>query len=928
MRHYFILLLSLFTITVSSQNVNADVFEINHQASLYSKNLFKYKDKILFAGDDFYGYNYHLWVYNYTTKKSQLLRTISSGGNSAFSGSSPRFLELNDKVYFLADNTSKSVMELWVTDATSNGTQKVYEFPQRWVVEFKKLENKLFISTLSGLVVSDGTTAGSRVISEIGSVEVTPGADYFDGYMIFGAKTGNYSNQLWATNGTETFRILDEATDEVLYVFTESFAYNLRGNFIFYGRNAVGTKGGLWKFDFATKKAKLITENSSFAGGVLVNDKLVYKAANSQNYGTLWSTDGTAENTIALNNQNYFVTTMTNQNFVMKNGNFAYFFPTIQNRNVLWRTDGTVEGTKPTNIVMNDYAPDLLYQLPLNKNLVIRTAGDEKRWLLDENEILTPLYQNLNDGAEMPGKIIFPYNNTKNGNELFQFDFATKSVELFHDGNHSTGSNPKNFRINDKLIFTANDYEHGNTFYTLNNKTDQPKRIEAINSFVDGTLIKVGNFYYLKPNATTNSIAKTDGSEEKTDVVYIPNPDKIDEYSSFGNLNDQSLIFTTRNYDQLKIWKTDTDSYMATTIKTISVSSNLPSTTETINYNGYLYFVVTTPDYKTQIWRTDGTAENTTLAPFTIPTSFNNDIPVFLTIFENKLLISMDYRLWSYDSATNDVKQITIPTDFQYGLPISSSKKPEVIDGKLYLLSQSGYGTVYKFNNLQDPPIAIVSDNMMGYFSEFQKCGNKIYFATGNNENRYNAFWSLDPVNNSGSLIFMNDYSGTNRVKNLACAKNYMYFSRENGNMLFRTSGTQQSITPIDITIDNADQLVSSDSVDNIFLFDGDLYTVLKTVESGQELFHIKTDLPTYLAVENVEYNKDSKIIISPNPTSGLIKIYAKSNINKVEIYDYSGIKISESQTDNLDFSKLNSGVYLVKIYTNDSVETKKVIKK
>jgi len=152
-----------------------------------------------------------------------------------------------------------------------------------------------------------------------------------------------------------------------------------------------------------------------------------------------------------------------------------------------------------------------------------------------------------------------------------------------------------------------------------------------------------------------------------------------------------------------------------------------------------------------------------------------------------------------------------------------------------------------------------------------------------------------------------------------------MYYSRESSNKIFRANGTQQSVVTLDVTIDNAEQFDSTDTIDDVFSFDGHLYFVATTKESGKELFHIKTDLPTFLMTNDIRNVKKSNATISPNPTSGVINVYAKSNINKVEVYDYSGIKILELKSDNIDFSQFNSGVYLVKIYTDDFVETKKL---
>ncbi len=76
----------------------------------------------------------------------------------------------------------------------------------------------------------------------------------------------------------------------------------------------------------------------------------------------------------------------------------------------------------------------------------------------------------------------------------------------------------------------------------------------------------------------------------------------------------------------------------------------------------------------------------------------------------------------------------------------------------------------------------------------------------------------------------------------------------------------------------------------------------------------------------------DRAFSVSPNPTSGLLKLRGK-NINRVSVCDISGKKIIEQQFSNvseapLDLSVLQNGIYLAQIY-NDSGEmsTVKMIK-
>lgn len=65
-----------------------------------------------------------------------------------------------------------------------------------------------------------------------------------------------------------------------------------------------------------------------------------------------------------------------------------------------------------------------------------------------------------------------------------------------------------------------------------------------------------------------------------------------------------------------------------------------------------------------------------------------------------------------------------------------------------------------------------------------------------------------------------------------------------------------------------------------------------------------------------------------PNPVRNILNI-SSSNINNVAVYTIAGQKLMDvASTNQIDFSGMSNGVYLVKIFTEENVETIKVIKK
>ena len=85
-------------------------------------------------------------------------------------------------------------------------------------------------------------------------------------------------------------------------------------------------------------------------------------------------------------------------------------------------------------------------------------------------------------------------------------------------------------------------------------------------------------------------------------------------------------------------------------------------------------------------------------------------------------------------------------------------------------------------------------------------------------------------------------------------------------------------------------------------------------------------------------YNNSTKVInpevidlvIYPNPVSDKLFISTKEEIQKVEIFTLTGQKIyhSERNISNLDVSQLDSGNYLLKLFTREGIVSKLIIKK
>ncbi|AZA83425.1 hypothetical protein C1637_21130 [Chryseobacterium lactis] len=77
------------------------------------------------------------------------------------------------------------------------------------------------------------------------------------------------------------------------------------------------------------------------------------------------------------------------------------------------------------------------------------------------------------------------------------------------------------------------------------------------------------------------------------------------------------------------------------------------------------------------------------------------------------------------------------------------------------------------------------------------------------------------------------------------------------------------------------------------------------------------------------EVSKSSSVGIYPNPTTGSLTIKALKGLEKYEIYNISGQKLLEGNSNTISLDHFTSGTYLIKILTKDKqIQTEKIIKK
>lgn len=97
---------------------------------------------------------------------------------------------------------------------------------------------------------------------------------------------------------------------------------------------------------------------------------------------------------------------------------------------------------------------------------------------------------------------------------------------------------------------------------------------------------------------------------------------------------------------------------------------------------------------------------------------------------------------------------------------------------------------------------------------------------------------------------------------------------------------------------------------------------------TGLGIVKFTIDLETLKVIDSGLISENSAVIY-PNPANDFVNIESLEKVSSVEIYSLTGQKVLVSGSDKINVSRLNTGIYLVKIQLeNGKAETHKLIKK
>ena len=643
-------------------------------------------------------------VTNGTTEGTFFLGDLYPGGTA----SSPTFIAATpSKVYFLADDGTYG-RELWVTDGTIVGTQRLSDFivgsGSPPFTNFNVVGEGIWFQycTCNNWVygVSDGTVAGTHAldtelptrpsnIATVGSRVIFSSSDIVEGTELWSWSSLTDSMNRIEVNpftGSGPGSIL---TDGTTAIFSANDSEHGHETWISDGTSA-GTRL------FADSNA--LPQSSSTDSFFSMNGVMYFRAIDFDHGRELWKTDGTSAGTVLVKDINPGVNS-SDFGLVGQVGNIAYFTATATlNGNELWMTDGTAIGTR----MIKD----------INTNINSSRNAEITYFYADQNGLFFKAY----DGTT---RDLWTSDGTSGGTKKIDiradfdddFDYGTIAGSKFY------------FRSRDDLVNNT-----GHALYVADRDSgvvtklmtmtgyynEYPYDIRAVGNSVVFAMYNApspdGSWQYWMSNGTTAGTRPFDTAPN--DKSYVQSIYRFgnnvayrfddgvhgNEWRVFNGTTGVSTLIDLNPYGSANIasefvdgntlrfraddgihgdewWVSDgtiAGTRMYSDVNTTGASSSPDQFTV---MNGVTYFRATNSVHGAELWKTDGTTEGTVFVKDIYPGSIGSNFALY-GVMGNKLFLSAksndigESEPWVSDGTTNGtilLKDINTTTSWSGG---------------------------------------------------------------------------------------------------------------------------------------------------------------------------------------------------------------------------------------------------------------------
>lgn len=708
-----------------------DASEILPNNSYNALKIFKFKNNIYFISQTgFQSYT----IFKIAGNLIETVQTFSSLNIVL------RIYEASDKFYFFSNSVNNDgKASLWASNGTSAGTQNIYTTTNNYINLYDKgviFQNKFYFSAsipdvAAQFWTSDGTSLGTNIVK-----------NDFTGNVKWGIfEMGVFNNEL--------FFILTQNRDS-------DTGYNFRS---------------VWKSDGTYSGTTMVFTGGQLAGMVKYKNHLVF--SNQQpDYNYPWHTF------IKMNLDNFsyttYFTTYSNKHFVF-NDNF--YFITYNPTNV---------SSYQLRIVNDDFTfNNFVATLSDKISAAWVSIGSNQFYIQTESTIVnqptyyyyktynlfvsdgttngTKVFSDLNSNIKVTdsknainliGNTLYFNAFTKiNGYELWQTNGVNTGTNLVKDINVKTvSSKPEIFTdFGDKILFFANDIEHGRELWSINT-TNEDVKLE---------------------------LDLTHSSEKLEDISSTSKIDKND----FGTINNKLIYINPElhkifSYDGINAPITLEDSWIDHTSEDDIFFTK---------YNGKLYYRSgrNTNNTGSELWATDGTPAGTTIIR-DLNVGYNGSYPRNLIVLNSKLLFTIDSppAICNTDGTTNGTLITQIFPNNLFILPYTG-----IVNSSKYFFS------VYNFTTGQgelwtatENTVVKIKDVYVDNFSEKMLVINDIvYFKNANSPTP--ELWRSDGTT-AGTYII--ESLPNNSPRDLFSFNQNLYFTITEGQYtnIYKTDGS------------------------------------------------------------------------------------------------------------------------------------------
>ena len=528
----------------------------------------------------------------------------------------------------------------------------------------------------------------------------------------------------------------------------------------------------------------------------------------------------------------------------------------------------------------------------------------------------------------------------------------------------TNNSSPRDFvEYNGEIYFRAmNQYQE--ELYKSNGLVGNIQMVKNINggaSSVPKPLFVFNNLLFFKATTTAEGeeLWVTDGTESGTIMlkdIWLGNassqvfetPSPLNQYF----IKNGELYFTARDQPAaFSLWKTD-----GTPTGTVKVFDPIgfvfgDNFTE---FNGKWYFTGKNTDgMNPELYVTDGTEAGTNLFAEINPSTSNTlaagSNPRHFQVYDGYLYFAADNgtigeELYRTDGITVELVADIFPNNLNPAFGKSSSPNGFYIyNNDLYFsanlydvgLNQILGRELFRYNTTEG--IVFIKDifpgNLNGSLSYirnyFFELNNELHFAACDGSNGSNVYEIYKTDGTTSGTVKAVDYSALGNTSFSSGLIDNKQYSIINDKMYFNHGVQQVWVT--DGTNSETQQLTNTGMpnvpISNLnfkpIILNNSMYFGANSATGGVELWKL-----TETALSNTDFELgQNNINVYPNPTKDIINIDAQNEDVVTEIYDFTGKLILTTNTNKIDISNFNNGIYILKLSANKKSEIKKIIK-